>query len=184
MDPVVVRNDLLAKLPAVLVLLLFDVAFAWGIVAAIATGDPGWQIRSALDPGPRGEIVWWVVMGPVQVGLFALTALLFRLRMEFSPDRVRTRRVLRWHTIRLEEMTEIVFRDATVHGGRLGTGVIPRLLVRSRSGRRAFLQPWLTNVGPALRVVDEWVRIRPELVRGKDTEQWYVDRGALSDAAP
>ncbi|WGL53256.1 hypothetical protein P5P86_05375 [Nocardioides sp. BP30] len=181
-EVVVVRNDLLPKTPALIALLFLDVGFAYGIAAAIVSGDPGWQIRSTLDPGTRGEIVFWVVMGPVQFAFFYLSALVFRLRMDFARDRVRTRRVLRWHTIGLEDMTEIVFRDATVHRGRMGTSTIPRLVIRSSSGRQAFLQPGLTHAGTALRIVDGWVRRRPELVRGKDTEQWYVDRGALSDA--
>lgn len=161
---------------------IFAVGIWWGAVAAIATGEADWPIRS-MHPGTVGVVVLWVILIPVGIGLSYLALFLLFQKQTFGADGATVRKVVRTWRLPLASLTKVEFQGYSIH---TGTAQLPaqRLLVHSdAAGRyplRALLQGGLTHVNEAFEVVEGWVRLRPELVRGTSAEDYFVERGVLT----
>lgn len=183
-EPVVVRNGPRKYAVAAIVGVL-EFVFSWGLVAAVVTGDPGWPIRESFDPGRVGEIVYWVIVGPVMIFLIALGVFACTLRQDFYSDHVAIRRFLRFRSLAVPEVESIYWTvfHTTPAVGTVPAQLAPRLRIRGHRGN-AFLDEKLDNYWPAMRIVDGWVQSRPHLVRGTNAEDFFVDRKIIPPAAP
>lgn len=180
-EGVVVRNGP-KKYVAAPVILLFDAFLLATLVRGVIALDPSAGLSGM---GPTGVAIWWIVVGPISLGLLYLGIFAFTLRMDFYPDLVRMRKVLFFKTLYVADMEKIFwgsFRTSTGYAGSPATAASRIRIVGPR--RAAFLDVQLKGYDEAMEVVDGWVRRRPELVRGTNAERTFVGRGVLEPAEP
>ncbi len=175
--PVVIRNRPLGRFGGAAVVGLFAVSGWWGMAASVATGQWDWPIRD-MHPNGVGIAVLWVLMPLVTWVLTYLTLFCLFMRQTFDTDGGTVRKVVRTRRVPLAAMTRIEYQGFVVH---TGTAQLPaqRLVVFTDLGPppvRMVLQGGVTHVAEALEVIREWVRQRPELVRGTNAESDFASR--------
>lgn len=152
------------------------------LVKGIVERDPSAALGGA---GPLGTLIYWVVVTPISLGLLYLSIFVLTLRMDFYPDRVRARKTLFFKTLYVAEMTRIYWGSYHTSTGYAGSRATTASRLRIMGQRRAaFLDTSLTNFDEAMKVVDVWVRTRPELVRETDAERTFIGRGVLDPIEP
>ena len=170
---VVVQNRwfLRALSPVILVLGLLALWGAW----EVATGD---QVTGVA------RVIVVLLLLPLAVACLvgAPTGLL--MRETFAPTEITVRPAFRTRRIALADATEIRSVRAAVHTGRFQIPIGRLQVVGPRSPRgvavRAILDETLTHADDAARVLDAWVRQRPELVADHpDVRRIFEERGVL-----
>lgn len=179
---VVVRIAPLRRLLGVALPGIFAVGIWWAVAASIVHREADWPIRD-MHPSTVGTVILWVLLLPVGWVLTYLMLFSLFLRQTFGPQGATLRKVRRVWEMPLASLTRIEFQGYMVH---TGTTQLPaeRLVVHSDAGGRyplrATLNGGLTHLDEAFEVIDGWVRLRPELVRASNAEEYFVQRGAAS----
>lgn len=160
---------------------VFDAVLLWILIGALQSGGPRWLVHDPADAWSTPVTVVWGVITLFIVVTAVLMLLQFTVRVDYYPDRLRTRRFLVFRTLWLTDATSIRFQDVNVAlpapGGKRRYVKVLRVFGKHRKITVADGQ---TNYDGAMAVIDQWVRARPELVRGGNAEAFFERRGVLS----
>ena len=168
------------------VLAFFDVGLIWAVVDAVRHHDARYPFRSSGLHTP-GVVVGWCIAAVILVVCLFGFANLVMLRVHFGGDRIRLRKLYRYVTIHLADLTSVIVTDPPqwqVNGPR--SAVAPCLEIRGRrpSGRRAYIgiNAKMLDYSAGLRWLGPWLRAHPTLTDERTLELLDVPPEALTAA--
>jgi hypothetical protein len=149
------------------VLGLFDVGIIWAVVLAVRHRDAGYPFRGD-GFHTTGIVVGWLIASiMLALCLFALVNLVV-LRVHFEGDHIRMRKLYRYVTIRLDDLTSVIVTNPPqwqVSAPRSSVAPCLEIRGRRRSGRAAYIgiNAKLLDYRAGLLWLAPWLRAHPTI---------------------